>query len=128
MPSATVESPKVRPSSTKVCRRAVDASEPSMAEMNERSILSSSMGNRRRYVREDWPEPKSSMAILTPTSLSRQRWATVASASRIRTDSVTSRVTVPGSRRLAARASTTSLTRTGEATWRMETLTDIWRR
>jgi hypothetical protein len=33
-----------------------------------------------------------------------------------------------GSRRLAARAATTSPTRSGEAIWRMETLTDIWTR
>jgi hypothetical protein len=61
-------------------------------ETKERSIFKTSTGNWRRYESEEYPVPKSSIAIRTPRDLSRSRCLIASSASSMSTLSVTSMV------------------------------------
>ncbi len=69
--------------------------------MNERSIFSASTGNRWRWASEEYPVPKSSIAIRTPSALIAVSRRAVSSMLRIRVVSVISIVSAAGSRPLS---------------------------
>ena len=95
-PSATVTSPSERPRRTMVLASTARSSRRSMSSMKLLSILSTSIGRRWRYDSEEYPVPKSSRAIRTPSSLISWTRAT-ASGSAI-TLSVTSSTRLAGAR------------------------------
>jgi hypothetical protein len=78
--------------------------------VKDRSIFRMSTGNWRRYVNDEYPVPKSSMASRTPVRLSSTNRSLMAVLSSSSTLSVISRVKVGGDSPQRFRASCTSST------------------
>ena len=91
--------------------------------MNGFGIFSVSSGSCWRYCSDEWPVPKSSIAIRTPSSFSSRSSAAVRPTSVIRTVSVISIVSrCAGSPELTSAASTVSRN-ASERSWTLETFT-----
>ena len=93
-----------------------------------RSILRMSAWKRLRCASDEYPVPKSSMAMQTPSDRSAVSRSITRSTSPISTDSVTSRHSRSGSSPVSTRTRRTSSTMSSSPSWCGERLTDIVRR
>ena len=95
----------------------------SMSRTNTRSTFSSSTGNFARYASEEYPVPKSSNEIRTPSARSRARASVAASGSSIRAPSVTSSVSEVAGSRERSNALRTMSSSPGSISWWGDRLT-----
>ncbi len=75
MPSATVVNSRLRARSRTARTRAICRRSRSSAGISDRSIFNVSIGRSRRYASDEYPVPKSSIAIRTPSARSVSRCA-----------------------------------------------------
>ena len=98
------------------------ASSSGISATNERSIFSRSTGIRHSRASDEWPVPKSSIAIRKPCSFSASSTACVRAGSAITVDSVISTIIRRGSTPATRAARSVLSTKSGCQSWRSETL------